>query len=336
MPSIKGRKRSGKGKLSRTALDIREVLDLEADALRRVRDAVDSSYVKAVDLLARCKGKVIVTGIGKSGLIGQKIAATLTATGTPAIYLHPAEGMHGDLGVVQKGDIVLAIGKSGESEELTSIIASLKKFGTPIISLTANPKSTLARNSTLVLYTPVHTEACPLNLSPTCSTTAALAVGDALAVTLMRRKGFGRKHFAHLHPGGSLGKRLTLTVADIMRSGQDNPKIRISDTTSRMLIEMTNKRAGAVSVVDKKGRLIGIITDNDIRRHLGQGENVLKRTIREVMNPKPTTIAPQRMAIEAADIMSRRKNPFLILPVVDKKGRSVGLIHLHDIRARGL
>lgn len=328
--------KKSKNTLLDIARELRVVMDLEAGALRRVRDAMDGSYAKAVQLLARCKGKVIVTGVGKSGLIGQKIAATLTATGTPAIYLHPAEGMHGDLGIVQKNDMVLAIGKSGESDELNGILPSIRQIGAPIIALTANAQSTLARAAAIVLLTPIEAEACPLNLSPTCSTTVALAVGDALAIALMKLRGFKKEEFVLLHPGGRLGKRLTLRVADIMRHGKENPAIAVTATTSRMLIEMTEKRAGAVSVVDPKGRLVGLVTDYDIRRHLENGENVLSKKIADLMNPKPVRIRSERLAVEAVAMMIERKSPFLVMPVVDAKGKAIGMIHLHDIRARGL
>lgn len=316
--------------------ELRVVMDLEADALRRTRDAIDGAYAKAVELILRCKGKVVVTGVGKSGLIGQKIAATMSATGTPAVFLHPAEGLHGDLGVVQKGDVVIAIGKSGESEELTGLLPSLKKLGAKVIALTAKPGSTLGKASDLVLLTPIEQEACPLNLSPTCSTTAAIAVGDALAVVVMKLRGFRKEDFAVLHPAGTLGKRLTLLVSDVMRQGEGNPAIRIDRSVSEMLSVMTERRAGAVSVVDAKGRILGLVTDHDVRRHLGAGENVLARTIKDVMNKKFTSIKPDRLAIEAADLMSNRNNPFLVMPVVDKKGRAIGMIHMHDIRSRGL
>jgi arabinose-5-phosphate isomerase len=325
-----------KGKAVNVLRELRAVMDLEAAALRRVRGAIDASYVRAVDLMFRCRGKVIVTGVGKSGLIGQKIAATLTATGTPAITMHPAEGMHGDLGIVRREDVILAIGKSGESDELNAILPSIKRIGAKVIALTANPRSTLARGAAVVLTTPVDAEACPLNLSPTCSTTAALAVGDALAVALMKLRGFGKEDFALYHPGGSLGKRLTLTVADIMRHGPENPVIRADRTTSQMLVEMTKKRTGAVSVVDARGKLVGLVTDYDVRRHLEQGESVLSKGIHELMNPRPVSIRSARLAVEAVQIMTERKNPFLVLPVVDGRGLAIGMIHLHDIRARGL
>ena len=316
--------------------ELKAVIGMEADALRQVRDAVNGDFSAAVRLLAKCRGKVVVTGMGKSGLIGQKVAATLAATGTPAISLHPAEGMHGDLGVVQRGDVVLAIGKSGESDELNAILPSLRRIGAPIVAITSNRRSTLARRSDIVLLTPIDGEACPLNLSPTCSTTAALAVGDALAVTLMKLRGFRKEQFAALHPGGRLGKRLTLTVADIMRDGAQNPRVPATATMREALVEMTRQHAGAVSIVDRAGKLKGLVTDYDIRRHLERGENVLTKSVRSVMNPKPTSIRSDRLAVEAADLMGNRKYPFTVLPVVDKKGRAIGMINLVDIRSRGL
>ena len=316
--------------------ELKAVIGMEAEALLQVRDAVNGSFSKAVGILAKCRGKVVVTGMGKSGLIGQKVAATLAATGTPAISLHPAEGMHGDLGVVQATDVVLAIGKSGESDELNAILPSLRRIGAPIIAITSNRRSTLARKSDVVLLTPIDGEACPLNLSPTCSTTAALAVGDALAVTLMKLRGFRKEQFAALHPGGRLGKRLTLTVADIMRDGEQNPAIPVTSTMQEALVEMTRQHAGAVSIVDRAGRLKGLVTDYDIRRHLERGENVLKKSVRDIMNPKPTSIRSDQLAIEAADLMGNRKFPFTVLPVVDKRGRAIGMINLVDIRSRGL
>ncbi|MBI4347712.1 MAG: KpsF/GutQ family sugar-phosphate isomerase [Elusimicrobia bacterium] len=316
--------------------ELKAVIGMEAEALRKARDAVNGRFSRAVTLLSRCRGKVVVTGMGKSGLIGQKVAATLAATGTPAISLHPAEGMHGDLGVVQRTDVILAIGKSGESDELNAILPSLRRIGAPIIAITSNPRSTLAKRSDIVLVTPIDGEACPLNLSPTCSTTAALAVGDALAVTLMKLRGLSKEQFAALHPGGRLGKRLTLLVADIMRDGDHNPVIGLGATMQEALVEMTRQHAGAVSVVDRRGRLKGLVTDYDIRRQLERGENILKKSVREVMNAKPTSIRSDSLAIVAADVMGNRKFPFTVLPVVDGRGRAIGMINLVDIRARGL
>jgi arabinose-5-phosphate isomerase len=316
--------------------EIRRVIALEARALALVGAAVDGRYAEAVALLAACKGKVILTGVGKSGLIAQKIAATLSSTGTPSIYLDPAEAQHGSLGLVQKADLVVALGKSGESDELNNLLPRIRAVGARVIAVTANDKSTLAKAAAVVLITPIEEEACPHNLAPTCSTTAALAVGDALAVCLMKLRGFGADQFAKNHPGGRLGRRLTLTVADIMRSGEDNPVIRPEKSVSEMLDVMTAKRAGAVCVVDARGKFLGLVTDYDIRRMLGDQKNILSSSIRRIMNPKPTTVRPDSLAEKAREIMENRKNPFNVLPVVDKAGRSVGLVQIHDLRARGL
>jgi arabinose-5-phosphate isomerase len=315
---------------------IRRVISLEAAALREVGAAVDGSYVDAVELLARCRGKVIVTGVGKSGLIGQKIAATLASTGTPAIYLHPAEGMHGDLGSVERRDLIVAIGKSGESHELNALLPAIKRIGAKIIAITANPRSTLAKGAAVVLNTPIRLEACPLNLAPTASTTAALAVGDARAVALREGRRFRTEHFALHHPGGQLGRRLTLQVRDVMRKGSENPVIRLESTVARMLAELTRKHAGAVSIVNGKGRLVGLITDYDIRRMLEKGKRLTEVSIIEIMNKKPSSIREDRLAVEAVELMSDRSSPFNVLPVVDARGRSVGLIQIHDLRAVGL
>jgi arabinose-5-phosphate isomerase len=316
--------------------ELKRVLQLEAKTLARLRSAVNGDYSRAVRLLAACKGKVLVTGVGKSGLVGQKIAATLSSTGMPSVFLDPTEALHGGLGLVQKGDVVLAIGKSGESDELNALLPRLKALGTSLIAVTANAKSTLAKASAITLMTPVEVEACPHNLAPTCSTTAALAVGDALAVSLMKVRGFTRESFAQNHPGGRIGKRLTLTVEDIMRAGEDNPVARVDSSVTSMLLEMSRKRAGAVNVVDAKGRLVGLITDFDIRRSLEKGLDLRKLTVRKLMNSKPTTVTPTTLAARAVEIMENRTNPFNVLPVVGPGRRSVGMIQIHDLRARGL
>ncbi|OIO06331.1 MAG: polyhydroxyalkanoate biosynthesis repressor PhaR [Elusimicrobia bacterium CG1_02_63_36] len=318
------------------ARSIRSVIELEARTLEDVRNAVDASYTHAVKLLLSCRGKVIVTGTGKSGLIAKKLAATFSSTGTPALYLHPTDGIHGDLGLVERKDLVIAIGKSGESLELTSIIPTLKRLRVKLIAITAAPKSALAKKADVCLNTPIRKEACPLNLAPTASTTAALAVGDALAVTLMKLRGFKREHFALLHPGGQLGKRLTLKVSDIMRGGEDNPTVRAGIPVSKMLVEITRKQAGAVNVVDVAGKLVGLVTDFDIRRALEAALDLRTLTVRAVMNPKPARILNTRPAYEAVDLMQNRERPFNVLPVVDKAGRSVGMVQIHDLRNRGL
>lgn len=315
---------------------LRRVIGLEAAALRELYAAVDDAYVDAVELLARCRGKIIVTGIGKSGLIAQKIASTLSSTGTPSIYLHPAEGLHGNLGSVEKRDLIVAIGKSGESHELNALLPSLKRIGSKIIAITSAPRSTLAKSAAIVLNAPVRAEACPLNLAPTTSTAVALAVGDALAVTLMERKRFRKEHFALLHPGGQLGRRLTLRVSDVMRTGPENPVAKITAPTAAMLSEMTRKHAGAVCIVDAKGRLVGLVTDYDIRRVLENGSRLSELSIADIMNKRPSSIHPDRLAIEAVELMSDRAAPFNVLPVIDGRGRAVGLIQVHDLRARGL
>lgn len=316
--------------------EIRRVLGIEARALSRLRRAVDGAYTRAVSELARCRGKVILTGVGKSGLIAQKIAATFSSTGTPAAYLNPSEAMHGGLGFIQREDLVLAVGKSGESEELNSLLPALRRIGATLIAITANPRSTLARGARIVLETPVSEEACPLNLAPTSSTTAALAVGDALAVALMKLRNFGAEHFARNHPGGRLGRRLNLKVSDIMRGGESNPVVKLGDTVSRMLVEITRLQAGAVSIVDSRGRFVGLVTDYDIRRALERGKDVLSAPIRAIMNPRPTTVRAEEPAAKAIALMENRHNPFNVLPVLDRRRRPVGMVQIHDLRARGL
>jgi len=316
--------------------EIRRVLDVEAAALKRARGAVNGAYSQAVQALARCRGKVIVTGVGKSGLIAQKVAATFSSTGTPAVYLDPTEAMHGGMGFVQKQDMILAIGKSGESDELNALLPHLRGIGAKLVAITANAQSTLAKQAHIVLVTPVDEEACPLNLAPTSSTTVALAVGDALAIALMKVRNFGPDHFARNHPAGRLGKRLTLRVSDIMRGGELNPIVPVKATVEELLIIITRLQAGAASIVDKKGLLVGLVTDFDIRRALASGHNPLQLKIADMMNPKPTTVRADEPAMRAVEIMENRRNPFNVLPVVDAQRRAVGMVQIHDLRARGL
>jgi arabinose-5-phosphate isomerase len=317
--------------------EITRVFDVEIEALVRVRDSLSDRHVEAVRLLYQCRGKVVVSGVGKSGLIAQKIAATLASTGTPAIFLHPGDAVHGTVGAVQPGDVIVAIGKSGESEELLSILPVVRSIGAPIIAITANADSTLARLADVVIVADAGPEACPLALAPTSSTTAALVIGDAIAVALMKMRNFQPEHFAQFHPGGQLGKRLLLTVGDIMRSGADNPVIRIDGTPRQMLVEMTSKRAGAVSVVDGEQRLLGLVTDYDVRRVLEQELDLLAMRVEQIMNRKPSFIFSDEKAITALEQMENREKPFLVLPVLNRETqRVVGLIHLHDLVARGL
>ena len=317
--------------------EILRVFDVEIEALVRVRKSLGPAYAEAVQAIFETRGKVIVTGVGKSGLIGQKIAATMASTGTPAIFLHPADGMHGGLGVVQGGDVVVAIGKSGESEELIAILPPLRTIGARVIAITGNGDSTLARSADIVLLADAGMEACPMNLAPTSSTTVALVVGDALAIALMKLRDFRPENFALYHPGGQLGKRLLLTVGDIMRSGADNPVIHVGAGTREMLVEMTGKRMGATSVIDDNGTLVGLVTDYDIRRVLEQGQNLFSMTIVDVMNRNPIYTFSDEKAVAALEQMEHREKPFLLLPVLNRETRKVvGMIHLHDLFARGL
>jgi len=319
-----------------TIAEIRRVLALEARALKRLEASVDERSAKAVDWMAACRGKVVLTGIGKSGLVAQKIAATLSSTGTPALFLDAAEALHGGLGVVQRADLVIAIGKSGESDELNALLPALRARKVRLIAITANVRSTLAKAADLVLETPIDDEACPLNLAPTTSTTVAMALGDALAVALMKRRGFKPEHFAANHPAGRLGKRLSLRVRDVMRAGADNPTVPAGASTRELLARITRLQAGAATIVDARGRLVGLVTDYDLRRALAEGGDVMSRPIRAIMNPKPTTVGPDAPVAEAIAIMEDRRTPFNVLPVVDARGRAVGLVQVHDLRARGL
>ena len=316
--------------------EINRVIELEGRTLDRLRESVGPVYEQAVRLIFRSQGKVILTGIGKSGLIAQKIASTMVSTGTSAMFLHPAEGMHGDIGVVRRDDVLIALSKSGESDELIGLLPAIRYIGAQLIAVTARVHSTLARSSDIVLLTPVEEEACPLNMAPTCSTTAALVLGDALAMALMKLRNFQPDDFALYHPGGQLGKRLLLMVGDIMRSGDANPVISVTASIRSMLCEITGKRAGAVAVIDDNHQLLGLVTDYDIRRMLEKGGDILTMTIPDVMNKKPTFMYADEKAIRALEIMENREKPFLVLPVLDRQAKVVGMIHLHDLVARGL
>jgi arabinose-5-phosphate isomerase len=317
--------------------ELDRVFQLEIETLVKVRKSLNGDYTRAAEMLFACSGKVVVTGMGKSGLIAQKIVGTMVSTGTSAVFLHPSDAMHGDVGIIRAGDVVLAVSKSGESEEILGLLPYIKEVGAPVISITVEPESSMAKGSDLVLYTPVDAEACPLNLAPTSSTTAALVVGDALAMALMKMRGFQPSQFALLHPGGQLGKRLTMTVADIMRSGENNPVVKVNGTIREMLYEITGKLSGAVSVADDEGRLIGLVTDHDIRNALEQGKDLFSLSITDVMNENPTHISSDAMAIEALDLMENRDVPFMVLPVLEQSSKVVvGMVHLHDLVAQGL
>ena len=317
--------------------EIDRVFQLEIETLIKVRESLNESYTAAVELLFSCTGKIVVSGAGKSGLIAQKIAATMVSTGTPAVSLHPGDAMHGDAGVIHEGDVFLGISKSGETAELLNLLPYLKQAKVPAISITASNDSSLTRGSKIVLYTPVDAEACPLNLAPTSSSTAALVVGDALAMALMKLRGFKSEHFALFHPGGQLGKRLTMTVADIMRSGENNPVVNVDGTLNAMLYEITGKLSGAVSVVDDEGQLLGLVTDRDIRNVLENGKDLFSLTITDIMNDNPTYIRTDEMAVTALDLMENRETPFMVLPVLEPNSKKVvGIMHLHDLVTKGL
>jgi len=316
--------------------EIKNVLKIQAAGLNSSRRYIGINFKKVLDLMFRCSGKIIVTGIGKSGLIAQKISSTLSSTGTPAIYLHPTEALHGSLGVIHKSDVVFVIGKSGESEEILQLLPSIKTIGAKIIALTSSKGSSLAKQSFLVLHIPVPKEACPLNLAPTTSSTIFMVIGDALAIALMKRRGFNHENFALVHPGGQIGKRLLLKVSDVMRGGKNNPVVKVKASMDQLLLEISKKWAGAASVVNEKGRFIGLVTDYDIRKAFVRGRRISDLVIRDVMNSKPTVIYPDQLLMDALKIMESRRKPLTVVPVIDRKNRSVGMFHLHDLIGRGL
>jgi len=311
----------------------REVLRIEAEAVRRLIPRVGRAFEEAVELLAGCKGRVVVTGMGKAGLIGQKLSATLASTGTPSHWVHPAEAIHGDLGRITKQDIVIAVSNSGETEELTRLLPVIKRIGSRLVALTGSPRSTLARHSDVALDVSVRKEACSLNLAPTSSTTAMLAMGDALAVVVAERKGFKERDFALLHPGGQLGRRLLLRVRDLMRTREANPLVRETARVKAVLLAITKARAGSASVVDAKGRLAGIFTDGDLRRHLDSTPDLTTRRVGEVMTRRPKTIGADCLAAEALRIL--REHHIDELVVVDHARRPVGLLDVQDLLRAG-
>ncbi len=310
------------------------MLEVEAKAVLALVPRLGEAFCRAVDLLEACRSRVVVTGMGKSGIIAKKIAATLASTGTPALFLHPAEGVHGDLGMVTRGDIVLAISNSGETEEICRILPALKRLSIPLVALTGNPVSTLARAGDVVLDVSVKEEACPLNLVPTASTTATLALGDALAVALLGKRGFQEADFASFHPGGTLGRRLLIRVADLLHSGKALPLVRLETPMKVVILEISSKKLGMTCVVDAGGRLQGIITDGDLRRHLETDGDFLTRAAAQVMTRHPKTIAADALAFEALAVMERHSITALV--VLDEEGRPSGAIHIHDVMKAGV
>jgi arabinose-5-phosphate isomerase len=307
----------------------RRVLEIEAQAIAALRDRIDASFDRAVEILLACVGRVVVMGMGKSGLIGQKVSATLASTGCPSLFLHPAEAIHGDLGRIVKGDVVIAISSSGETEEILALLPWIKRLGSPLLAMTGNPQSSLALTADANLDVSIREEACPLGLAPTASTTAALAMGDALAMALLERRGFTVEDFAVLHPGGRLGKKLT-RVEDLMQTGDDVPRVLQGVPMKDVLFEMTRKRLGMTTVVDANGRLLGVISDGDLRRQMERhGYTLLDRTAGECMTPHAVVIGRRELATRALDIMEGRKITALV--VVDAEGAVDGVVHLHDL-----
>jgi arabinose-5-phosphate isomerase len=312
----------------------RRVVREEAQAIHQLENRIGDQFEKAVRIILGCRGRVIVTGIGKSGLIGRKIAATLTSTGTAAFFLHPAEGMHGDLGVVQGNDCIIAISKSGETDEFSLLLPIFKRLGVSIIALTGNVQSPLAQSSDAVLDVSVEQEACPNNLAPTSSTTATLVMGDALAVALLLQRGFSQDDFAFLHPGGNLGRKLILTVAEVMHTGEEIPVVVESTNFKDAILEMTSKRLGVTAVVDDAGRLSGIITDGDLRRLVERTDHLFSLAARDAMTPDPKTISADALAAEAVNTMERYSITSLI--ITDGDHRPTGIVHLHDLLKAGV
>ena len=330
MPATSSSRRSSSRSSLRRA---RQVLQIEAEAISRLIPRIGRDFESAVDLLLACKGRVVVTGMGKGGLVGQKLSATLASTGTPSLWLHPAEAIHGDLGRVTKDDCLIAISNSGETPELTQLLPIIKQIGASLIALTGKTDSTLAKHSDVVLDVSVKREACSLNLAPTASTTATLAMGDALAVVVAERRGFKERDFALFHPGGQLGRRLLLRVQDLMRTGPAHPVVRERTLVKDVVLAITKARAGCASVVDGAGRLLGIFTDGDLRRHLESSPNLALMRVGEVMGRHPKTIAADRLAAEAIRVLREHKIDELV--VVDTRRRPVGLLDVQDLLKAG-
>jgi len=312
----------------------KEVIRIESEQISRLLSSINSDFVKAAQYIYECKGRVVLTGMGKSGLIARKIVATMNSTGTPAIYLHPADAFHGDLGMVRKEDVVILLSKSGETEDLLHLVPLLKRLGIKLISMTSNKDSKMARESDINLFIDVTEEACPLDLAPTSSTTATLAMGDALSVVLLEMRGFTEQDFASLHPGGSLGKRLSLRLEEIMAKGRQIPVVRESASLKDAIYEISSKRYGTTAVVDDSGKLSGIITDGDLRRLLEKTMEITHLQAKDIMNRSPKTITREVLASRALQLMENFKITSLI--VVDENKGPEGIIHLHDLVNLGL
>ncbi|EMJ85900.1 MULTISPECIES: KpsF/GutQ family sugar-phosphate isomerase [Leptospira] len=315
---------------------IEKAIDIEIESILHFRKNLDPSIKQAIELILDCKGKLIVTGVGKSGDVGKKISSTLSSTGTPSVFLHPADAAHGDAGIISGEDIIVAIGKSGESEELLNLIPTIKNIGAKLISMTANVDSKLAQESDVVLITPVLKEACPLELAPTSSTTIALILGDAIAMCLMELKNFKRENFALYHPAGRLGKRLSLKIDDVMRKDKDLAKVLPDTKLENILTEITVKRQGATGVTDSSGILLGIITDFDIRKKLKEGKLDSSISAEQLMNSNPTLFLSGSNAYDVLKQMESRPNPISVAPIVDNSKRLIGIVSIHDLLQKGL
>lgn len=314
-----------------------DVLRMEAEAILELVPRIDENFAAAIRLILDCEGRVVITGMGKSGIIGRKMAATFASTGTPSFYLHPAEGIHGDLGMVTSGDVVIALSNSGETGEVLNILPSLRRIGAKLIAMVGNAASTLGKNADVVLDVGVSKEACPLGLAPTSSTTAALAYGDALALALLQKHNFTASQFAIFHPGGSLGRKLLLTVGSIMHKGDENPVVLGSTTVQEALFVITDKGLGAVSVVDEEGVMQGVLTDGDIRRGLSKGVDFLQLPVTELMTKSPKTITEDKLAAQALHLMeSNKPKPITVLPVIDSQHKVIGLLHMTDLVRQGV
>jgi arabinose-5-phosphate isomerase len=310
------------------------ILQQEAEALLLIAGRLDDAFSRAVTAMHACKGKIIISGMGKSGIIAQKIAATMASTGTTALFMHPADAAHGDLGIVSAGDVVICLSKSGTTEELNFIIPALKRIDVAIIAMTGNPRSYLAQNADIVLDTGIAQEACPFDLAPTSSTTAMLAMGDALAITLMQEKRFTHRDFALTHPKGALGRRLTMKAADIMASGEALPIVEESVLLRDLILEMTSKRYGVCAVVDLEGQLIGIFTDGDLRRIVQKDRDFLQFSASSVMTANPKYVTPETLAAECLELLETYRITQLM--VCDDNRRPVGILHIHDLVTLGL
>jgi arabinose-5-phosphate isomerase len=323
----------------RTLKLARETLDIEADAVRTLALKLGDAFIAAHKLLfdaSANKGRVVVTGMGKSGHIGGKIASTLASTGTPAFFMHPGEASHGDLGMITKDDVVIAISNSGETDEILKLLPQLKRRGTPIIAITGRPNSTLAAAAAVHLDAAVEKEACPLNLAPTASTTATLALGDALAVTLLDARGFGEEDYAMHHPGGSLGRRLLMHVSDVMVTGERVPSVSVDSLLPAAIMEMTKKGLGMTAVVSADGVLAGVFSDGDLRRALNTEDNIKSTRIADIMTRSPKTIGSHRLAVEAAELIQRHKIGSSGLLVVDEQNKLLGAVHVLDLMRAGV